>query len=106
MMKVGFLTSRKANKHVILAFSVDFTARDTVKAKLTGVPSMFPCCIGLLLPSLARCQANAAELATKVCFLLIDVDLTQRIYIYIYGLTLCVKGKLCNLWCLRKLRLA
>ena len=73
-MRVAFLTSRKANKHVILAFSVDFTARDTVKAKLTGVPSMFPRCIGLILPSLTRCQVNVVELATKVCFSLIDVD--------------------------------
>ena len=34
--------------------------------------------VGLVLPSLARCQANAVELATKVCFSLFDVDLTQR----------------------------
>ena len=32
-----FLMSRNANKHVLLALSVDRTARDAMKAKFTGV---------------------------------------------------------------------
>ena len=65
-------------KHVLLALGVDRTARDAVKAKLTGVPFMFTHCIGLVSPRLARRQENAVELATKVCFSLFDVNLTQR----------------------------
>ena len=61
-----------------LALGVDCTARDAMKAKFHKVLSMFPCYIGLVLPGLARHQANALELATKVCFSLFDVDLTQR----------------------------
>ena len=50
-----------------------------MKVKFTGVLPRFPATyVGLVSPSLARRQANAVELATKVCFSLFDVDLTQR----------------------------
>ena len=52
-----------------------------MKVKFTGVLPRFPATyiyIGLVSPSLARHQANAVELATKVFFSLFDVDLTQR----------------------------
>ena len=49
-----------------------------MKAKFTRVPSMFPCYIGLVSPSLTG-RANAVQLAIKVCFSLFYVDLTQSI---------------------------
>ena len=61
--EMAFLMSRNENKHVLLALGVDCTARDAVKAKFTGVPSMFPRYVGLVLPSLTRRQVNAVELA-------------------------------------------
>ena len=66
--------SRNANKHGILVLGVDHTARDAMKVKFTGILSMFPRNIGLASLSLARHQANAVELATKVCFSHFDVD--------------------------------
>ena len=36
---MALLTSRNVNKHVLLALGVNRTARDTVKAKFTGVPA-------------------------------------------------------------------
>ena len=38
MDEMAFLMSRNASKHVLLALSVDRTARDVVKAKFTRVP--------------------------------------------------------------------
>ena len=39
MDEMAFLMSRNASKHVLLAFSVDRTARDVMKAKFTRVPT-------------------------------------------------------------------
>ena len=69
-----FLTSRNA---LFWFLGVNCTASDA-KVKFTRVLSMFPHNVGLVSPSLALHQANAVELANKVCFLLLDVDLTQR----------------------------
>ena len=39
---------------------------------------MFPSYIGLYRQASQDSQVNAVELASKVCFLLFDVDLSQR----------------------------
>ena len=39
MDEIAFLMSRNASKHVLLAFGVDCTARDVMKAKFTRVPT-------------------------------------------------------------------
>ena len=63
-----FLTSRNVNKHIHLVLGVNCTGMYAVKAKFARVPSMFPCYIGLVLPSFTRRQVNAIELATKSLF--------------------------------------
>ena len=75
--------SRSASKHVLFALGVDLTARDAGEGGgfdlvLQATPfallcessrlSMFPRHTSLVLPSLARRQANAVEFATTVCF--------------------------------------
>ena len=37
--EMALLTSRNANKHVLLALGVNRTARDTMNANFTGVPT-------------------------------------------------------------------
>ena len=64
--------------HVLLVLGVDCTARGTVKSKFTRVQFMFSCYTCLVSQSLTRRQANAVEVASKVCFSLFDIDLPQR----------------------------
>ena len=102
--EVAFLTFRSVIKHVPFALGVDPTARDAgegggsnlvsqatpigVSCRLVAVhvASLHKSSIA----SLARCQANAVEFATKVCFSLFHGSEV------IARLTSCTKGKLCN----------
>ena len=51
-----FLTSRNANKHVLLVLGVNHTARDATKAKFTAGFIHVPLLQGIVSPSLARHQ--------------------------------------------------
>ena len=46
------------------------------EGEIPGVPSMPPCYVGLVSPSLTRRQVNTVELVTKA-FLLFNVEVTQ-----------------------------
>ena len=112
-----FLMSRNVSKHVLLAFGVNCTARESgmlwrwkslrfwpslhklypSQCHLTLVSIHVPLLhIVLVSPSLARHQS---EFPTKVCFSLFDGSevLPARLT--------CTKGKLSNVWHLRNLRL-
>ena len=95
-----FLTSRNASKHALFALGV---YRGTMKAgfrppqcRVRLVSIHVPSVRKFTIASLTRHQANAVELATKVCFSLFDGSEV---------LALATKGKSCNIWCLRNLRL-
>ena len=63
--KMGFLKSRNANKHVLLAL-VDRTARDAVKAKFTRLSSMSPLYMSIPLRSIAMPRKTLAN-ADRAC---------------------------------------
>ena len=73
MMRLRFLTFRNVSENILVALSVNCVTRDAVRVKFTGFVHC-PRYTDLVPSSLARCQANAVELATKVCFSLFDVD--------------------------------
>ena len=81
MVKMGVLKFR----NVLLALVVDHTARDAMKVKFTGVPSMSPLYMHcrylyVVSPCLSRHQRMLVELANSLCFSLFDDELTQRYY--------------------------
>ena len=82
---MALLTSRNANKHVLLALGVNRTARDTVKAKFTRVPThrlasytTVSCntrsvhVSSLHKSSITKPRKASSKCCTKVCILLYD----------------------------------
>ena len=92
-VEMAFLTSRSVTKHIPYPYGVESTARDAV---MVGIPTSESHKLHKsTITSLARCQANAGEFATKVCFSLFDGSEVMA-----SG----TKRKLCSVLCLGNLR--